>query len=344
MNSFQRFKRRKAFAYAGLFMLGLAVVYWVISEGSEKEEAAPPPSEIAEKTAQAPATAAAETIPVRPSFDVVRISRGGTGVIAGRARPGAVVEVYSNETLVGTATADAAGEWVMILEDPLKSGAAELSLVAREAGEKPRQSKNVVVISVPERKEEEKPLEGVVAVLTPRDGIGPSRVLQKPGATPVAEIGDSLTVDTLDYGDEGEIIMSGRAVPRAQVAIYLDNDFLGATKATDDGFWLLEPGLAMPSGSHILRVDQVLAEGDVQLRIAQPFEAGLPIDPELRKGKVIVQPGNSLWHIARRIYGSGFRYTLIFQENSERIRDPDLIYPGQQFDLPKAHENPAKTG
>jgi len=41
-----------------------------------------------------------------------------------------------------------------------------------------------------------------------------------------------------------------------------------------------------------------------------------------------------LWQIARQLYGSGVRYTLIFRENSEQIRDPDLIYPGQIFKLP----------
>ena len=45
-------------------------------------------------------------------------------------------------------------------------------------------------------------------------------------------------------------------------------------------------------------------------------------------------PGNTLWQIARQLYGTGVRYTLIFRENSEQIQDPDLIYPGQMFRLP----------
>jgi len=50
---------------------------------------------------------------------------------------------------------------------------------------------------------------------------------------------------------------------------------------------------------------------------------------------VIVQPGNSLWRIARRTYGHGLQYSVIYQANREQIRDPDLIYPGQVFELPK---------
>ncbi len=49
---------------------------------------------------------------------------------------------------------------------------------------------------------------------------------------------------------------------------------------------------------------------------------------------VVVQPGNSLWRIARRSYGSGWDYTVIYEANREQIRNPDLIYPGQVFALP----------
>ncbi len=48
----------------------------------------------------------------------------------------------------------------------------------------------------------------------------------------------------------------------------------------------------------------------------------------------MIQPGNNLWRIARRTYGYGIRYTVIYQANREQIRDPDLIYPGQIFVLP----------
>jgi nucleoid-associated protein YgaU len=53
----------------------------------------------------------------------------------------------------------------------------------------------------------------------------------------------------------------------------------------------------------------------------------------------IVQPGNSLWRIARRSYGEGLRYTVIYDANKDQIRDPDLIYPGQVFVLPDSGVN-----
>ncbi len=342
MSIFQDFRDPKAAFFGAVILSILALILWFTIAKYSPQESQPLPAAVTAeetpKTVKAPPAEAA----VPPSFDVVRISRGGTGVIAGRAFPGSRVEIYASEMLIGIIDADANGEWVMILEEPLASGPAALSLLARLFGQDPLESGNIVVFSLPARVVEESSLEGVVAVLTPRDGIGRSRVLQKPGATPVAEISDSLTIETLDYGNEGETIIAGRSVPRAQVALYLDTEFLGAAKASDDGFWSYVHQESPTKGPHVLRVDQLLEEGSVQMRIEQPFEVGLPIGTDLQEGKVIVQPGNGLWQIARRIYGSGIRYTVIFQKSADQIRDPDLIYPGQLFDLPKPGPNSAQ--
>ena len=50
---------------------------------------------------------------------------------------------------------------------------------------------------------------------------------------------------------------------------------------------------------------------------------------------VLVQSGDTLWGIAETAYGSGARYTEIFEANREVIVDPDLIYPGQKIRIPR---------
>ncbi len=50
-----------------------------------------------------------------------------------------------------------------------------------------------------------------------------------------------------------------------------------------------------------------------------------------------MQPGQNLWRLARRAYGAGIRYTVIFLANRDQIRDARLIYPGQVFATPGAH-------
>lgn len=49
---------------------------------------------------------------------------------------------------------------------------------------------------------------------------------------------------------------------------------------------------------------------------------------------VTVQPGFTLWGIAQAQFGEGVMYVQVYQANKDKIRDPDLIYPGQVFTLP----------
>lgn len=50
---------------------------------------------------------------------------------------------------------------------------------------------------------------------------------------------------------------------------------------------------------------------------------------------VTVRRGDTLWHISRRCYGMGERYSKIFRSNQGQIRDPDMIYPSQRFVVPR---------
>lgn len=46
-----------------------------------------------------------------------------------------------------------------------------------------------------------------------------------------------------------------------------------------------------------------------------------------------VRTGDSLWTIARTVYGSGSKWTLLYDANRELIQDPSRIYPGQVLTL-----------
>ena len=279
-----------------------------------------------------------------PTFDVVRISRGGTGVIAGTAAPGSTVELFSNDKRIASVIAEDNGDWVAFLSNPLSPGPAELNLIARQVeSEQTHEADKVIVVSVPEREEDifiERKESGVVAVLSSKDGKGPSKIMQRP-VNGFREVGDSLSFSTIDYStgiddESGMVIISGQALPRVTVRLYMDDVFIDAVKASDDSRWALSiPQEKFTQAQHVLRADQTVNEGSVQLRIEQPFDMGHALDPSKAEGGVIVKPGNSLWQIARQLYGSGVQYTFIFIENSDQIRDPDKIYPGQVFTLPK---------
>ncbi len=265
------------------------------------------------------------------AFDIIRVSREGTAVIAGRAEPFQDVDILDGSTVLGTVTADDAGEWVFILDTPLAPGARELSLETRDPDGTVRQSSDVVVLRVPSADEDR----DAIAVLTARDGSGPSRVLQGLAGQDM-EIG----VGSVDYDDEGQVMISGWARPDMRVHAYLDNAPIGSADTDEQGFWDITAERTIPPGIYTLRVDQVNARDQVASRVELPFERAPVADlSALEVGQAIVQPGNSLWRIARRIYGKGARYTLIYEANNSQIRDADLIYPGQVFTIPRLDES-----
>lgn len=47
-----------------------------------------------------------------------------------------------------------------------------------------------------------------------------------------------------------------------------------------------------------------------------------------------VKKGDTLWAIAAKYYGSGAQYNKIYNANTDKISNPNLIYPGQVFTIP----------
>lgn len=274
----------------------------------------------AERAKASPAAVAGVSL---PSFDVVRVDAKGNTVMAGRAEPGSKVVILDGDKQIGEVTADARGEWVFTPDTPLPPGSRQLSLRMTPPGGKPKDSDRVVVMSVPEQGGE------VLIVEQARDG-GRSRVLQGTGAAPGT---GTLVVETADYDSTGKISLSGKAEPGATVQVYFNNDFIGRAVVDEKGYWQVEaPGKAV-AGNHAVRVDQVGQNNAVLSRVEVPF----PVDAtrvDGNPGEITIVQGNSLWRIARRIYGQGMMYSVIFEANQSTIKDPDLIYPGQVFTLP----------
>lgn len=47
-----------------------------------------------------------------------------------------------------------------------------------------------------------------------------------------------------------------------------------------------------------------------------------------------VVTGDCLWNIAKYFYGDGSKYTVIYNANTDKISNPNLIYPGQVLTIP----------
>ena len=156
---------------------------------------------------------------------------------------------------------------------------------------------------------------------------------------------DSLALDSIAYDPLGNVTVGGRSNPSGLVRFYINNEAVSATKTNEAGYWEADLSDIIP-GTYTLRIDELSLKGDVISRLESPFKredreklANLiaPSTSPVRINIVTVQPGNTLWAIARKRYGDGLLYVQVFESNRDKIKNPDLIYPGQLFDLPDMH-------
>ena len=174
------------------------------------------------------------------------------------------------------------------------------------------------------------------------------------------EPGVESTVSIEAVEIEGDtLFVAGAAVPEgSSVRLYVDNAPITDGTSGEGGRFLFDGKLALDEGSHIARVDLIEPQsGDVVDRaevsftksdgetlqtvgaVAEAQSTDMPgasgASDVLETRKVIIRRGDNLWTIARRVYGAGIRYSTIYDNNNDQIRDPDLIYPGQVFELPQ---------
>ncbi len=172
------------------------------------------------------------------------------------------------------------------------------------------------------------------------DGRG-VQVLQDSGDG--TDVPANVSVDTISYDEKGEVTVGGRATGTETVRIYLDNKDLIDADVGEGGQWRT-PLPGVDTGTYTLRVDELNAEGRVISRVETPFLREAIEDIQaLDKSPatilapvslVTIQPGNTLWGLARKKYGRGILYVRVYEANTDRIRDPDLIFPGQIFAVP----------
>lgn len=237
-----------------------------------------------------------------------------------------------------TSSASQSGDEVAAVDEDARSGDAvpqSADLQAAVASD-PEQLAEAMDVQ-PEKAEAEL---APTVLLATEEGI---EVLQPGGAAP--EILSEIALDSINYDPGGEITLSGRGTGEGFVRVYLDNTPILTRKIDASGRWHSDlPDVE--TGIYTLRIDEVNAAGEVVSRVETPFKREEPTAlaalhaetvPEtgIKLSLVTVQPGNTLWGIASRNYGEGILYVRVFEANKDRIRDPDLIYPGQVFEVPQ---------
>ncbi|MFY0596146.1 MAG: LysM peptidoglycan-binding domain-containing protein [Cognatishimia sp.] len=207
-------------------------------------------------------------------------------------------------------------------------------------------------VSQPETDPEPKSETGIAAAVEtePEEPKAPTVIIASNDGARVVQAGGDVneevqkvvSVDAITYSDAGDVQIAGRASGGGFVRIYLNNALRAETSVAADNSW--STGLDdVPAGVYSLRADHLDAEGKVLSRVESPFKREAPVDLavaaiEVEKRRVVqvtVQPGTTLWAIAKENYGDGVQYVKVFEANKDRIRNPDLIYPGQIFTVPE---------
>lgn len=305
-----------------------------------ERQPSPPAVEAPARSAVAPGAAAPdaqqgsaspETGQVLPRFDVVRVDAEDNATVAGTAEPGATVTVIVDDEVVATLQADRSGAFAGFVDLPRSQTVRRIELSARR-GEGPEQRGDEPVFVGSSSVDAPEPPRPTVAIARP-DGV---ELVQEPAR------GDdgAVTLDLVSVTEAGFIAASGRGNVLRLVRLYANAVFVAETMVREDGTWSVSVAADLPPGRHTLRVDEIGADGRVASRIEQPFERLAVATAALRPGQIVVEPGNTLWRLAEQAYGSGLRFTVIYEANADRIRDPDLIFPGQVITLPALTPRP----
>lgn len=326
---------------------GLALIGW---GWSATQKSPPPPAPPATAPVASPAPDVQSAVPdtktpATPQVDTFTHDRDGSAVLAGRAPGSTRLEVREGETVLATATPDAAGRFAVLFELP--PAAEARSLVLQGFGTDGSGADPAQLLIAPAQ------VASPVAPLAPVPADAPALPVPAPAPQPAAApsnllVSDSgvtvlrppptngLSIDAIRYGSGGTVEVSGQAQAGSDVRLYLDNVPSIDLRADLAGHWQAQlPGVT--PGLYTLRADQTGASGEVFARAETPFlresAEALAIAPE-GVSQVTVQPGFTLWSIARARFGDGQSYVKVFEANRAQIRDPDLIYPGQIFTLP----------
>jgi nucleoid-associated protein YgaU len=247
---------------------------------------------------QKQATALADLVPAKPPavttdagprFDVARVDdHGEAAVIAGRAAPGAQVELLRDGKPLDTVVADASGQFVMT-PPQLPAGSYELTLRAKAPDGTVTQSGRSMPVTIAE--------------------AAPPPARPAPAAK--QELKQAEKSD-----DKSDVVASLPSASARQASAHdrptVQPRFIGAPKP------------------------RVMARAPAATTVASASPAdAISGAPAEAGGNRVISRGDSLWALSKLAYGDGARYAVIYNANRGKIHNPNLIYPGQTFVVPR---------
>ena len=273
------------------------------------------------------------------SIEIARVKPDGAAVVAGSAPPVAVISVFEDKILLGKTTADANGEWVVVLEKRLGPGQHLISVAAELEDGSALMAETSIAIEI-YADQSTKPL----VALLPENQTEMPVLLQSPDDQAEKSAADAAAISavaqigprSLVWKGETKLSIGGQSRGGVRVTVSANGNFFGDALVLADGGWQLTGKVDKNRSTHSLEFVLVDNAGQAVARYLLPIRAR-----DLQKGLdgsqlVVVNKGDALWRIAYRSFGKGVRYIDIVRKNTGDIDNPDLIYPNQIFALPKS--------
>lgn len=268
------------------------------------------PSETTTEAPQAAPTAPAETAtdaPITPAFDVLRVEKDGSAVIAGKTTGNSKVEIVSAGKVIAETKAESNGDFVAVLETPLSAGAHELILRATGENGKSTDSTETATVSIPDQKggdllamvttpgkasrlltvpegaqgittEEPKASEPAAAPeAAQNNGAAPAGEAAAPSAEAPAQAiaptaGDAAIQVTAVEFEGKKIFVAGSTAAGAKVRALINDTLIGEATAEGSGNFVIEGNVDLTVGTHTVTAEMLDKDGNVVVRVRVPFD------------------------------------------------------------------------
>jgi nucleoid-associated protein YgaU len=287
--------------------------------------------------ANEPTPAPAAPGPIIPSFDIVRVEPNGDSVIAGRAAPGAIIELWRNGEPHLRALADESGAFALV-PPPLPPGSHEIVLQSVAPDGTRARSRDSVTVVVADNKTTP-PLVALTSpdkptmVLSNPDRSGTMPVPQtttasapeqarssgvaesatRPGTPPVGPRTE-VRIAAIDAEDGGRLFVSGQAPPGATLRLYLNETLIAPGTVGADGKLAFTINRGVKPGSYRIRLDDVdPVSGEVKSRAEVSYKMPVQIAAEPPRSVIATRPG------------AGFPTQLGPKQFSERASDDGTV-------------------
>jgi nucleoid-associated protein YgaU len=251
------------------------------------------------------------------TVDAISYTPEGAVVLAGRGTAGALVRLYLDNAATAEATVAPAGDWSVTLADT-KPGIYTLRVDQVDA------TGNVTSrFETPFKRES---LEALAAAAAPAAEPATEVAVTEPAASEPAAT-ETVATETAS-AETAAPEPAATAATEAAPAAAPEAATTAAEPTATTEVAAAEPAVPAETASTDIAAapaTEVVAEAPA----AEPAPAAAAPAPI----QITVQPGYTLWRIARENLGDGVMYVQVFEANKDQIRDPDLIYPGQIFTL-----------